>query len=216
VLVNAVYFKGKWASPFTRAMTGDAEFTLSGGTKTKVQMMCFSGTRDLEYGETEDFQALRLPYNGGLDMLVALPRAGMKLADAQKKMTTGGLEALRGSLERQKVKAFLPKFSFTSGFELNEALASLGMPTAFTTAADFSGMDGTRNLYIQHAVHKAFVEVNEEGTEAAAATGISMGMKSMRLDFALFRADRPFFFFIEEPKSGLILFMGRVEDPARN
>jgi serpin B len=77
-------------------------------------------------------------------------------------------------------------------------------------------MDGTRNLYIQRAVHKAFVEVNEEGTEAAAATGVSMAMKSMQLEFALFRADRPFFFFIEEPSSGLVLFMGRVEDPTLN
>jgi serpin B len=216
VLVNAVYFKGKWEQPFTKAMTGDAEFTLNGGTKTKVQMMGFAGTRDLEYGETGDFQALRLPYKGGLDMLVALPKPGVKLADAQKKLTPSGLAALRKSLESQKVKAFLPRFTFSSGFELNPALAALGMPTAFTDAADFSGMDGTRNLYIQRAVHKAFVEVNEEGTEAAAATGVSMGMKSMRLDFALFRADRPFFFFIEEPATGLVLFMGRVEDPGRN
>lgn len=215
VLVDAVYFKGKWAEPFTKAMTGDAEFTLSDGARITTRMMGFSGTRDLEYGETGDFQVLRLPYTGGLDMLLALPKAGLKLEDAQKRMTPGGLDAMRKSLESQKVKVFLPKFTFSSGFELNSALAALGMPTAFTDAADFSGMDGTRNLYIQRAVHKAFVEVNEEGTEAAAATGVSMAMKSMRLDFELFRADRPFFFFIEEPKSGLVLFMGRVEDPTR-
>jgi serpin B len=214
-LVNAVYFKGNWSSPFTKAMTGNAEFTRESGTKTTVQMMGFSGTRELQYGETEDFQALRLPYSGGLDMLVALPRAGLKLADAQKKLTPGGLEALRGCLAPQNVKAFLPKFTFSSGLELNSALASLGMPAAFSSAADFSGMDGSRDLYLQRAVHKAFIDVNEEGTEAAAATGGALTMKGMQLDFALFRADRPFFFFIEEPKSGLILFMGRVADPGR-
>jgi serpin B len=216
VLVNAVYFKGKWAQPFNKAMTGPADFTRADDSKVKVQMMGFSGTRSLEYGETADFQALRLPYNGGLNMLLALPKAGAKLEDAQKKLTPGGLDALRKALEKQKVKVFLPRFTFSSGFELNQALAGLGMTTAFTDAADFSGMDGTRNLYIQRAVHKAFVEVNEEGTEAAAATGVSMAMKSMQLEFALFRADRPFFFFIEEPSSGLVLFMGRVEDPTLN
>ncbi|OGR66955.1 MAG: hypothetical protein A2081_00165 [Elusimicrobia bacterium GWC2_61_19] len=217
VLVNAVYFKGTWLQPFTKAMTGEAEFTKADGQKIKTQMMTFSGTRDLQYGETVSFQVLRLPYGGGgLSMLLALPKDGTKLSDAGKKLTPAALEEMRASLAEQKVKVFLPRFTFSSGFDLNAELAALGMPKAFTDAADFSGMDGTRNLYIQRAVHKAFVEVNEEGTEAAAATGVAMGLKSASFGFALFRADRPFIFFIEEKKTGLLLFMGRMEDPSRN
>ena len=113
------------------------------------------------------------------------------------------------------MKVWLPKFTYASSFQLNGALSALGMPTAFTEKADFSGMDGTKKLYIQKAIHKAFVEVNEEGTEAAAATGVAMGIKSMDFDFATFRADRPFLYFIEDTKSGTVLFMGRVDDPLK-
>lgn len=214
VLVNAVYFKGSWESPFVKKLTGPADFTRPDGTKVKAQMMAFSGTRSLQYGETGDFQVLRLPYaGGGLDMLVALPKDGKKLSEAAGGLSAAALDAMRKSLTEQKVKVFLPRFTFSSGFELEKTLSGLGMPLAFTDAADFSGMDGTKDLYIQKAVHKAFVEVNEEGTEAAAATGVGMGIKSMAFDFQLFRADRPFLFFIEDARSGLLLFMGRVEDP---
>lgn len=216
VLVNAVYFKGRWALPFAKEMTGEADFTRSGGQKIKVQMMAFSGARDLEYGETGAFQVLRLPYGGGrLSMLLALPKDGKKLQDAEKDLGPSALDGMRAALAGQKVKVFLPRFAFSSGFDLNAALAALGMPGAFTDAADFSGMDGTRRLYIQHAAHKAFVEVNEEGTEAAAATGVAMGLKSADFGFTIFRADRPFLFFMEEKKTGLLLFMGKVEDPSQ-
>ena len=214
VLVNAVYFKGNWAAPFAKGLTGEADFTRGDGQKIKVQMMGFSGTRDLEYGETEAFQLVRLPYaGGGLAMLVALPKDGKNLADAAAGLSAARLAEMRAVLAEQKTKVFLPRFSFGSGFDLNGPLTEIGMPLAFTDAADFSGMDGTRRLYIQRAVHKAFVEVNEEGTEAAAATGIAMGVKSANFGFALLRADRPFLFLIEDVKSGLVLFMGKVEDP---
>jgi len=214
VLVNAVYFKGNWAAPFAKGLTGEADFTKGDGQKIKVRMMGFSGTRDLEYGETENFQLVRLPYaGGGLAMLLALPKDGKKLADAAAGLSAARLAEMRAVLAEQKTKVFLPRFSFGSGFDLNGPLAEIGMPLAFTDAADFSGMDGTRRLYIQRAVHKAFVEVNEEGTEAAAATGIAMGVKSANFGFALLRADRPFLFLIEDVKSGLVLFMGKVEDP---
>ena len=147
-------------------------------------------------------------------MLVLLPREGKTLAGLEKDLTAEKLEALRKGLEKEKVKVFLPRFTFNTGYRLNDALAELGMPAAFTEgAADFSAMDGTNKLYIQTAFHKAFVEVNEEGTEAAAATGIAMGVKSMPRAMPRFRADRPFLFFIEDAKSGLILFMGRLEEP---
>lgn len=215
VLVNAVYFKGSWLESFSRDMTAEADFTKTGGEKVKVKMMAAPGTRHAEYSENDELQALRLPYKGGgLSMLVLLPREGKNLADTEKGLTAEKLDAIRKGLEKQKVKVFLPKFTFSAGYTLNEALADLGMPAAFTEgAADFSGMDGTNKLYIQTAFHKAFVEVNEEGTEAAAATGIAMGVKSMAMDFFRFRADRPFLFFIEDSGTGLILFMGRVEEP---
>lgn len=216
VLVNAIYFKGAWEHKFNKDLTGDADFTRGDGSKVKVKMMGFPGTKDLQYGETDDFQLLRLPYaGGGLSMLLALPKDGKALAQAAAKLTGARLAEMRETLGKQKVKVFLPRFSFGTSFDLGDTLPGLGMPLAFTDAADFSGMDGTRRLYIQRAVHKAFVEVNEEGTEAAAATGVAMGLKSMAFDFALFRADRPFLFMIEDSKSGLLLFMGRVEDPAR-
>lgn len=217
VLVNAVYFKGTWQEPFKKEMTADADFTKAGGEKVKVKMMAASGTRKAEYSENEELQVLRMPYKGGgLSMLALLPRAGKSLAETEKLMTGEKLESIRKGLAEQKVKVFLPKFTFSSGFILNDALAELGMPTAFGLGADFSGMDGTDKLYIQKAFHKAFVEVNEEGTEAAAATGVAMGVKSMpAFDFAVFRADRPFLFLIEDSKSGLILFMGRMEDPEK-
>jgi len=216
VLVNAVYFKGKWQEPFKKEMTSDADFTKTDGSRIKVKMMSSGGTREASYSENDDLQALRLPYKGGgLSMLLLLPKAGKSLADMEKGLSAEKLDALRSGLEEQKVKVFLPRFTFSSGFSLNGTLADLGMPTAFTDAADFSGMTGKKDLYIQAAVHKAFVEVNEEGTEAAAATGISMGLKSAAFDFLVFRANRPFLFFIEDPKSGLLLFMGRVEDPTK-
>lgn len=214
VLVNAVYFKGKWQQPFKKELTAEADFTRSDGQKVKARMMGFSGAKDLEYGEVGDFQLLRLPYQGGLSMLVALPKKDKSLAEAGKNIDAAALDGMRKALTRQQVKVFLPRFTFSSDFELNGTLSGLGMPEAFTDAADFSGMDGTKKLSIQRAVHKAFVEVNEEGTEAAAATGIAMTLKGMpSFDFQVFRADRPFLFFIEEPKTGLLLFMGRVEEP---
>lgn len=215
VLVNAVYFKGRWQAPFKKEMTSEADFTLDGGTKTRVHMMGAPGTREAQYGETGELQALRLPYaGGGLSMLVLLPKEGRTLADLQRSFSPEKLEEIRKVLYNQKVKVFLPRFKFSSGYKLNGALAGLGMPEAFTDKADFSGMEKGKRLYIQTAFHKAFVEVSEEGTEAAAATGVAMGLKSMVMDFAVFRADRPFMFFIEDPKSGLVLFMGRMENPA--
>ncbi len=216
VLVNAVYFKGKWQEPFKKEMTREANFTKADGSTITVKMMNSGGTRDAFYSENDYLQALRLPYKGGgLALLALLPKAGKNLSEVEKGLSGEKLEAIRAGLGEQKVKVFLPRFTFSSGFNLNGSLAELGMPTAFTDTADFSGMDGKKDLYVQTAVQKAFVEVNEEGTEAAAATGISMAFKSMAPDFAVFRADRPFLFFIEDPRTGLILFMGRVEDPTR-
>lgn len=216
VLVNAVYFKGQWETQFSKEMTFQADFTRSDGQVVKAPMMSAPGTREAEYAENDDLQAVRLAYRGGgLSMLVLLPKEGKKLAGLEKDLTPEKLDGLRKGLVPEKVRVFLPKFSFSSGYKLNAALAGMGMPTAFTQKADFSGMDGSKDLYIQNAFHKAFVDVSEEGTEAAAATGVAMGLKSMPMDMLVFRANRPFLFFIEDPKSGLLLFIGRMEDPTK-
>lgn len=214
VLVNAVYFKGKWEKTFKKEQTFDGEFTRGDGSTVTVRMMSAAQPTERLYYEDEALQALRMPYKGGLAMLVLLPRKGGKGLPGLD-LSAKKLEGIRAAMAEDKVKVFFPRFTFSSGFSLNGSLADLGMPTAFTDAADFGGMDGTRDLYIQKAVHKAFVEVNEEGTEAAAATGIAVGVKSMAFNVPVFRADRPFVFFIEDPKSGLVLFMGRVEDPSK-
>ncbi len=214
VLVNAVYFKGQWQTTFDKAMTFEADFNKSVGEKVKVKMMSAPAARSAEYAENDDLQALRLPYkSGSLAMLVLLPRREKTAADAEKYLESGRLAELRSSMTTEKVKIFFPRFTFGYGMKVNSALAALGMPTAFTDKADFSGMDGTRELYIQNAFHKAFVEVNEEGTEAAAATGVAMGLKSMPMGQKTFRADRPFLFLIEDTRTGLILFLGRMEAP---
>jgi serpin B len=216
VLVNAVYFKGLWEKSFPKERTNEADFTPYSGAPVKAKMMTFPKNADLDYTENEEVQALRLPYKGGtLAMLLVLPRDAAKFAAFEKGLDAAALAGLRAGLGREKVKVFLPRFTFSSMFSLNDALAGLGMPLAFTDAADFSGIDGSKRLYIQKAVQKAFIEVNEEGTEAAAATGVAMGLKSIDMPAAVFRADRPFLFFIEDTKSGAVLFMGRVENPAK-
>lgn len=220
VLVNAVYFKGTWQTAFKKDMTFDADFTLNSGEKIKTPMMSYGDGEEAEYGETATTQQLRLRYktagkDNGLAMLIVLPRDKAAFARLENELSADKFRQLRSGLAMDKAKVFLPRFSFSSSFLLNKTLAGLGMPLAFTDSADFSGMDGKTDLYIQKAVQKAFVEVNEAGTEAAAATGVAMGLKSINFDMPVFRADKPFIFFIEDVKSGLLLFMGRVENPSR-
>jgi len=215
VLANAVYFKGKWTVPFKAENTSEQDFTLAGGEKVKVQMMDSAGPMKAGYYEDADLQAVGLNYLGGtLRMLVLLPREGKSAVDAGKALTPELLAAVREGLGRDKVIVSLPKFKFSSFWALNTALSGMGMPQAFSQGADFSGMDGTTTFYVQAAAQKAFVEVNEEGTEAAAATGISAVRSSARPSRAkVFRADRPFLFLIEDSRTGLILFLGRIDDP---
>lgn len=204
VLANAIYFKGDWASQFETRRTRPAPFTLADGTTVEVPMM--SQTADFKIARAEDFQALELPYEGGdLSMLILLPNKPDTLP-AINEETLGNLQF--GEME---VMVQLPKFRVEWKFELSRTLAGMGMPLAFSDRADFSGMDGSRNLYIGVVVHKAFVEVNEEGTEAAAATAVGIRTTSMPPQFI---ANRPFLFLIRENNTGAILFIGRVMDPA--
>jgi serpin B len=214
VLTNAIYFKGDWAAQFKKQNTADANFFVATTKSVKVPMMNQKGP--FAYGETDQVQVLSLPYKGKmLSMLVLLPKASSSLAAVESGLDAKGLESAMGRLSEQEVVVFLPKFKMTCGpLELNGTLTAMGMKDAFTDAADFSGMDGKKDLYVSNVVHKAFVEVNEEGTEAAAATGAVMGLTSVRVT-PVFRADRPFVFLIRENQTGSILFIGRVMNPAQ-
>ena len=213
VLTNAIYFKGDWANQFDKDATRDRPFTLAGGDKTDVPMMYQK--EDFRYAENEDCQVIELPYEGDdLSMLVLLPRTVGDLPALEAKLSPESLENWTRRMRRREVQLYLPRFTMTSEFSLSGTLAAMGMSDAFAPGrADFSGMDGTRELFIQAVVHKAFVDVNEEGTEAAAATGVVVGVTSIGPPPVVFRADHPFLFLIRDNETGSILFIGRVANP---
>jgi serpin B len=168
-----------------------------------------------KYAETSNAQALELPYSGNeLAMTVLLPKPDSSLAELEAALQADGIQSIMEGLAPIKVDVKLPRFKFEAELSLSEYLQQLGMTDAFDdNIADFSGISDTF-LYITHVLHKAFIEVNEEGTEAAAATAVVVGTKSIRLDLPeIFVADRPFIFLIRDLRTGSILFMGRMADP---
>ncbi|MFC1498558.1 serpin family protein [Verrucomicrobiota bacterium] len=213
VLVNAIYFKGNWASQFDPKRTTKSDFSLSGDAKTQVSMMYQKGK--FRYGEIKGAQLLELPYVGKeLSMVIVLPKKPDGLSEIENQFTAKNLDAWFSRFSQQEVNVYLPRFKMTWGtFELNKPLQDLGMRRAFGSGADFSGMDGTRSLFIGLVLHKAFVEVNEEGTEAAAATAVIMRKSESRAH--IFKADHPFLFLIRDNVTGSILFLGRVLDPGK-
>ncbi len=209
VLANAIYFKGTWKVQFDAKKTELAPFYRLDGSQVKVPMMRVK--EHFPYTEGRDYQAIELPYTGDtLSMIILLPRAGM-FADFEANLSVERLDAILAQLCSEKVNLAMPKFELTSEFSLVETLAQLGMPDAFQSGiADFSGMDGTHDLFIGCVAHKAYVSVNEEGTEAAAATGVSMVLSIP----SMMTIDHPFIFLIRDIETGTILFMGRVVDPS--
>ena len=219
VITNAVYFKGTWVLQFDKNETQPAEFRSESGEYVTADMMYRNDKKArYAYAETDDLQLLRMPYeheNGkALSMLVLLPKDG-KITTAETALGTKGLEDAVFSMETRQVEVLFPKFTLETTYSLSNTLKTMGMPTAFGSDADFSGMDGTRNLSISGVNHKAFVDVNEEGTEAAAATSVEMGVTSMPVGeiVPVFRADHPFVFQITDDETGMLLFMGRIADP---
>ena len=213
VLVNAIYFKGNWASQFSADQTHTTEFTLPGGEKKNVAMMQQEGR--FGYRDLEDAQVLELPYVGEqLSMFIVLPRETDGLRDLEDVLTEKNLRSWTSNLPRTTVRVFLPKFKVTWGtFGLKEPLQALGMRDAFVSGrADFSGMDGTKRLFIGRVLHKASIEVNEKGAEAAAATAVVMMRAPERTH--TFRADHPFLLLICDKSTGSILFLGRIVDPS--
>ena len=213
VLTNAIYFKGKWASPFKPERTGDSSFVLLDGQKVNVPMM--NQTGKFGYMEANDIQALEMPYvNNDLSMAILLPKKVDGVKDLEKELTSDVIDGWLAKIHKREVQVFFPRFKMTSEFSLAETLSTMGMPDAFSGKADFSGMTGNRDLFISAVVHKAYVDVNEEGTEAAAATGVMMKLTSVPLPPPVFRADHPFIFLIRDNQTGSILFLGRVVNPA--
>ena len=167
------------------------------------------------YTETDTFQALELPYvDEELSMVILLPKKFDALDEFEKTLTPDNLTQWLANIHKREVVVFVPKFKMTSQFSLASVLKSMGMKDAFSSDANFSGINGKRDLFISAVIHKAYVEVNEEGTEAAAATGVVMRLTSIGpASIPVFRADHPFLFLIRDNLSGGILFIGRVANP---
>ena len=213
VLVNAIYFKGDWAEQFDPVRTNEsAVFTRDDAQEVAVAMM--SNDIDLPYRELDDgTQVVELPYAGDeLSMTVILPPEGVALADFEAGLDDAAVASWSEGLEEIQVFLSLPRFEMRFKASLNEVLKDLGMVDAFTGSADFSRMT-EQAIFITDVIHEAYVKVNEEGTEAAAVTGVVMGEASMPPS-AVFEADRPFVFQIRDNLTGSILFMGHVADPS--
>jgi len=218
VLANAIYFKGKWADRFDPKGTAKQPFHIATNADVICDLMINEGTYG--YTETPDMQGVELPYAGDdLSMVVLLPRKIDGLRALESELTAAKLAEWTGALNQSKVDVFLPKLSLTNEFDLGKTLAAMGMTDAFGIKADCSGMDGRTNwLYISEVVHKAFVDVNEEGTEAAAATAVGVAAEAVvpqEPPVPVFRADHPFLFLIRDRHTGSILFIGHVMDPTR-
>jgi serpin B len=209
VLTNAIYFKGDWATQFDEADTRAADFHVTPTATVEAEMMSMEG--DLNYAETGEAQVLELPYKGDdLSMVVILPKRN-DIHGFEAGFTMEEYGEYVAALEQTKLKVFLPRYKLETRYDMGRDLAEMGMPTAFSGGADFSGISNG-GLYISQVIHQAYVDVNEKGTEAAAATGVVMLSAAPMLEE--FRADHPFIFVIRDRGTGLILFMGRVVDPS--
>ncbi len=215
VLANAIYFKANWQHKFDEKNTKNAPFTLITEEKIDVPMMYHE--EQFYYLDYMKFELLGMFYQGGkMAMVILLPKTLDDLEAVEKSITVENTEKWFRLLTKQKVEVYLPKFKFTTTYQLNKILKTLGMNEAFTMEADFSRMTGEKPTRITNVIHKAFVDVNEEGTEAAAATIITkmLGAPLPRPKL-VFRADHPFIFFIRDLRSKSILFMGRVMNPLK-
>ena len=213
VLVNAIYFKGRWLHQFKAANTAIAPFNLTRDQSVQAPLMNL--TASFKYATPDGLQVLELPYLGDdLSMVILLPSEIDGLKKIEDSLIGSQLDLWLGQARAQKVNVFLPKFKLTAQFDLNGTLAAMGMADLFSPRADLSGMDGARDLFVSAVVHKAYVDVNEEGTEAAAATGGVVGLTAFRPP-PVFRADHPFLFLIRDNHSGGVLFLGRVVDPTK-
>jgi serpin B len=211
VLTNAIYFNAAWEYPFDEDMTSDGPFFLLDGGQVSVPMM--KQTESFGYTEEEGYQAVELQNDGNeLSMVILLPESG-KFEAFEKTLNAQQVSDIIGGLQPTEVALTMPKFEFDSEFSLKDTLAGMGMPIAFSSSADFSGITGTPNLSITEVLHKAFVSVDEAGTEAAAATAVIVGETAVPGQPVEVTLDRPFVFLIRDIETGAILFVGRVLNP---
>jgi serpin B len=210
ILTNAIYFKANWLFQFSDTFTVDGQFNLLDGGNVTVPMM-----RQTEYfanTKGSGYQAVELPYQGRqLSMLIILPDKG-KFDSIEDSLDSIRLRKITGNLEVVNISLIMPKFAFTSDFKLKPTLSNMGMSDAFTGNADFSGITGEGNIWIGDIFHKAFVAVDENGTEAAAATAVLMPRAAPGEPDKI-TLDRPFIFLIRDINTNTILFMGRVLNP---
>lgn len=210
VLTNAIYFNAAWEYPFEEDATYNGPFYLLDGSAVTVPLM--RQTESFGYAEGDGYQAVELPYDGReLSMVILLPGEGQFEA-FEDSLDAALVDAIIRDLESQEVALTMPRFEFESEFSLKQTLAAMGMPIAFTDEADFSGMTGVRDLHIAEVIHKAFVSVDEAGTEAAAATAVIMELTAMP-EVVEMTIDHPFIFLIRDIETGTILFVGRVVNP---
>ena len=212
VLTNAIYFKASWLNQFSPNATHKDLFTLLDGSTVDVNMM--SREAGMRYASGEGYQLVSIPYSGSqVSMLIFLPAEG-KFSEFEAGITVDKLEGMIRAMKYSQVDLSLPKFKLETKFEAADQLISLGMVDAFDpNKADFSGMDGKKDLYISNVYHQAFVDVNEEGTEAAAATGLVVMQTSLPVDVVEMNVNRPFIFLIYDQETESILFMGRILKP---
>ncbi|NLI56335.1 serpin family protein [bacterium] len=214
VLTNAIYFKGTWQWEFNPKDTEEIDFKITPTDIVKVPMMYMKPEKaKFNYADLEDLQIIELPYKGEkISMLILLPKDNLE--DIQP-LTIEKLKEWKSQMKKETLdEIYLPKFEFDTKYFMKEILSDMGMPTAFGMDADFSGMDGTKSLYIKEVIHQAYVKVDEKGTEAAAATGVVMNFTSL-MPKNVFRVDHPFIFIIQQNDTGNILFLGKVNDPTK-
>lgn len=213
-LINAVYFKGTWEQRFKKADTKRGVFSLPDGSTLQTDFMQVRHKFNL--AATDEAEAIELPYgNRKYSMVVLMPRGGTTPAQLAEKLV--GPEAwasVVGAFRTAEVQLALPKFKFSYENKLNDELSGMGMGIAFSPQADFSGIGGGRNLVISEVKHKSFIEVNEEGTEAAAVTSVGVELTSVGPSVYTLNVNRPFLFAIREMNTGLILFLGQVNNPS--
>lgn len=210
VLTNAIYFKGKWEKQFNPERTRKGDFYVDNSTTVSAQYM--TSKEQYNYYEDETLMAVELPYSNDITMLVILPAEGTTISDLGKTLNQQKYQAITSELYSDEVSLMLPKFKSEASLTLSNTLKEMGMPIAFTDDADFTGISNRNDLKITDVFHKAFIEVSEEGTEAAAATAVVVGVKSMPMT-RTFKANRPFIYIIRDTKTGTPLFIGRLMNP---
>ena len=211
VLTNAIYFNAAWMNPFGKELTSDRAFHLLEGDDVTAPMM--TQTNSFGYATGDGYKAVELLYDGSeLSMIILLPSG--QFEPFQNSLNAALVDHVVSDLQSRQVSLTMPKFEFESEFSLADTLAAMGMPMAFSDEADFSGMTGNRELTISDVVHKAFVSVDEAGTEAAAATAVVVGLTSAPEQPVQVTVDRPFIFLIRDIETGTILFVGQVMNPS--